>query len=165
MTLRTYSLVAAAAALLCLIAMPAPAAPLPSKVTGVVAKIADGDTLTVCDTGLSQIQQCHTIRVNNLNTPEKRLCKPGDTGMKQCEPCAKGARLGVIAAGEARRMAPIGSRVTLTVRGSDRYGRVVADVMLPNGTDWAKTMIARGNGAPYPCPNGHCAARPRPWCK
>lgn len=163
MTLRTYSLVAAAAAMLCLMAMPAPAAPV--KVTGVVAKVADGDTLTVCDTGLSQIQQCHTVRVYNLNTPEKRLCAPGDTQMKQCEPCAKGARLGVIAAGEARRMAPIGTSVKLTVHGTDRYGRVVADVTLAGGADWAKTMIARGSGAPYPCPNGHCSARPRPWCR
>ncbi len=103
--------------------------------------------------------------MNNLNTPEKRLCKPGDTQMKQCEPCAKGARLGVIAAGEARRMAPIGTRVTLTVYGADRYGRVVADVALTDGSDWAKRVIESGNGVPYLCQNGHCPSRPRPWCE
>ncbi len=37
------------------VAFLAAASAAPFQVTGVVARVADGDTLTVCDTGLSQV--------------------------------------------------------------------------------------------------------------
>ena len=163
MKFPTYALIAALAAAILAFFSSAPAFAI-DPVSGTVQRVSDGDTLTVCGTKINAMKDCIPVRVNGLNTPEKRVCLPNDTEMKQCEPCVKGARLGVIAMGAAKRMAPAGALVNLKPIGLDRYGRLIADVTLPSGEDWAGAMIAKGYGAPYPCPGGKCVKRPRPWC-
>jgi endonuclease YncB( thermonuclease family) len=133
-------------------------------VTGTVKRVADGDTLTVCGSGLSLDFNCVSVRIFALNTPEKRICRKGVKNTSSCETCRIGAQKGVIATGVARRLAPVGSQVTLIPHGWDRHRRIVAEVTLPDGRDWREVMINGDYGVDYPCPKGRCGRQPRPWC-
>lgn len=126
-----------------------------------VSRVMDGDTLKAC----SLRKSCVTVRVNALNTPEKRLCKSSDMPkMSSCEPCAAGASLGVQASKYASALFARQPQVRLKTIGKDKYGRTVADVILWDGRNYADVIKDKGLGADYPCPNGRCKKRPRPWC-
>jgi endonuclease YncB( thermonuclease family) len=139
-----------------------PVAAAAPVVRGTVGHVSDGDTLTVCGTGIEALRACVPVRVKGINAAEKRLCKAGDAVMAACEPCRRGAQMGVLAAAEAKRRFPPGSPVELLITGRDR-DRYVAEVR-GGGKDWATTMIDAGLAVPYPCRNGRCGKRPRPWC-
>ena len=140
----------------------ADAAPVAMK----VEKIFDGDTMRLCYVDEPTIGvPCISVRVNNLNTPEKRLCKPAEAGMASaCERCQAGAVLGMKATANAAKLLPRGTVVHVDILNKDRYNRVVGNITLPDGSDYATRAIDGGFGAPYPCKNGRCGARPRPWC-
>lgn len=126
-----------------------------------VTRVADGDTLEVC----SLRRSCVLVRVNNLNTPEKRFCSPAQMSkMSSCEPCLSGAQLGLRASKYAEALFARQPRVRVKTVGKDLYGRTVADVFLWDGRSYAEVMISQGLGVPYPCPRGRCVKRPRPWC-
>src|SRR4051795_10630742 len=85
---------------------PVAAADYPARVVGV----SDGGTLTVLRDGRTQVK----VRLHGIDAPE--------TGQ------AFGSR-----AKEAASALAFGKEVTVQVRDTDRYGRSVAEVVLPDG--------------------------------
>lgn len=129
-----------------------------------VEKVLDGDTIRACPTKGALIL-CQTIRINNLNTPEKNLCS--DKLMEKasaCERCSAGATLGKKATAFATNLFRSNKIVYVEKVNRDKYNRMVGRVFLPDGREYAKIMVDAGLGVAYPCKNGKCPARPRPWC-
>jgi endonuclease YncB( thermonuclease family) len=91
-----------------------------SMKTAEVVSVSDGDTLTVLRDG-ARVR----IRLHGVDAPE--------TGQ------AYGGRAASAAASLA-----IGEAVTLRVHAVDRYGRTVADVILPDGRSLARELVAAG---------------------
>lgn len=133
-----------------------------------VTRVLDGDTVYGCVTAaqpLGIVVPCFTVRINNLNTPEKRLCHPKEYAVAAaCERCKAGATLGLKAKMRAEALFSKESIVGLEVVTRDRYNRVVGNITFPDGVDYAAFMVTEKFGVPYPCKNGKCGARPRPWC-
>ncbi|MEO1293612.1 MAG: thermonuclease family protein [Pseudomonadota bacterium] len=109
----------------------------------VVVRVIDGDTFAIAGGA--------KVRVRNFDTPELRRYA-----------CAEERSL-AMAARDAARVLLQGKTVALTVDGRDRYGRLVADVTVIDGTtsgDFAQMMIDAGYGAPW-----DYGAEPQPeWC-
>lgn len=109
----------------------------------VVARVIDGDTFV--------LKSGEHIRIRNFDTAE----------LRQYE-CREEREIAVIARDVARDWLD-GRRVTLYIDGEDRYGRVVADVIVhgPDGPyNFADRMAAEGYGAHWDY--GH---EPQPdWC-
>ena len=89
--------------------------------SGQVVGIQDGDTLTVRleNDGITK------VRLWGIDAPEKR------------QPYSKAAKhyLSAIA---------FGKKVDLLVRDQDRYGRIVAEVILPDGRNASQEMVRAG---------------------
>lgn len=115
--LLTFAVTATFAAL-CLPSQTDAAAPDPF--TAYVVGVHDGDTLTV----LSDRTQTK-IRVANIDTPE--LGQPFGKAAKELA-----ARL------------TFNETVTVTTTTTDRYGRTVAHITLPNGDDLGRRLLAAG---------------------
>ena len=92
----------------------------PETLTGKVVSIADGDTITLL-VGKTQ----HKIRVSDIDCPERK--QPFGTKAKQF----------------AGKMA-FGNVVTVRVVTTDRYGRLVARVILPDGKDLSTELVKAG---------------------
>lgn len=92
----------------------------------------DGDTCYVhlFDRPGREIHGEH-VRVEGINAPELH-----DTG-------------GIASRDYAAELAPVGSMVTLTATKEDKYGRLLARVVLPDGTDLSTAMIDAGMAKPY----------------
>ncbi len=105
--------------LLMFLAFPAYAADYSARVVG----IADGDTITVVTAGKTQ----HRIRLWGIDAPE--------TGQDF------GSR-----AKQAASSLAFGKQVTIRARGADRYGRTVAEVILPDGRSMNREMVRQGIG-------------------
>lgn len=103
---------------------------------GRVLWVVDGDTYQISHAGAPQGE---SVRARHFDTPEK-----GDRAQCDAER-AKAAR----ATAEARRLLPRGSMVLLSDFGRDRYGRLLATVTLPDGTDLATWFIRSGLAQPY----------------
>ena len=88
--------------------------------TGKVIAVADGDTITVLH-GKEQ----HRIRVSDIDCPERK--QPFGTKAKQFT-------------GELT----FGETVTYRVSKTDRYGRLVARVILPDGRDLSVELVKAG---------------------
>jgi micrococcal nuclease len=100
-----------------LFASPACAAEYPARVVG----IAVGDTLTVLAAGRTQLK----IRLSGIDAPES------------------GQDFGTRAKQAASSMA-FGKTVTLIERDTDRYGRTVAEIILPDGRSMNREMVGQG---------------------
>jgi endonuclease YncB( thermonuclease family) len=126
----------------------------------------DGDTIKVnCPQNLD-FDQDKTIRVKNLDTPEKRLGVPGKES-KGTAKCAKEAARGRLASDWAHSQFSVGDDVTFTpvkTKQKDPYGRVIANVQLKDGKDWAKEAIRLGYGAFYD-PEGDTGYQKPDWCQ
>lgn len=134
---------------------------LPVKtVAAVVKQASDGDTVNVCRKGLDIFEVCVPIRIRGINTPEKHICKTSDTS--QCETCQAGVDLGIAATNRARELLKPGDKVILSLYYRDLHGRIVADVKMTNGTDFASQMILEKLAATYDFEANQ--TRPRPWC-
>jgi len=98
----------------------------------VVDEWHDGDTVYV-HRGSRPGQLIHGehVRVEGINAPE--LHDAGGTASRD------------YAAG----LAPPGTFVTLVASKEDKYGRLLARVVLPDGSDLSSLMIAAGQAAPY----------------
>lgn len=108
------------AVLALLLTLPAPltaAADYPARVVGV----SDGDTLTVLRDGRTQVK----VRLHGIDAPE--------TGQDF------GAR-----AKQAASELAFGQVVTIRERDRDRYGRTVAEVILPDGASLNREMVWHG---------------------
>jgi micrococcal nuclease len=106
-----------ALALLLLFASPALAADYPARVVGV----SDGDTLTVLRDGKTQVK----VRSHGIDAPE--------TG----QPFGSRAK-------QAASELAFGKQVTIREVDTDRYGRTVAEVTLPNGRSLGRELVERG---------------------
>jgi endonuclease YncB( thermonuclease family) len=102
---------------LLLLAFPAGAADYSARVVG----IADGDTITVLTEARRQVK----VRLHGIDAPE--------TGQDF------GAR-----AKQAASSLAFGKHVTIRERDRDRYGRTVADVILPDGRSMNRELVRQG---------------------
>jgi micrococcal nuclease len=89
----------------------------PAKVVG----ISDGDTLTVLTANKTQVK----IRLHGIDCPESGQ----DFGSR---------------AKEATSELTFGKKVTIHPRDTDRYGRTVADVILPDGRSLNHELVSAG---------------------
>jgi micrococcal nuclease len=93
------------------------AAQYPARVVG----IADGDTLTVLTGRKTQLR----IRLAGIDAPESGQ----DFGMR---------------AKQASSNLAFGKTVTVIERDTDRYGRTVADILLPDGRSLNRELVGQG---------------------
>lgn len=87
---------------------------------GKVVGVADGDTLAVLD-GTTQVR----VRLHGIDCPER------------------GQAFGAAAKRYASSLA-FGKTVTVSSRGRDRYGRLLAEVVLPDGRSLNRELVAAG---------------------
>lgn len=128
-----------------------PAVHIGWELDGTVLHVADGDTITV-NLPASDFRAVEAIRIYGINAPES---------LKRNARCAKEQRLGLIAKAWARSKMPDGSKVRLRVhaihnapqtvleRVSEPYGRLIADVILPDGSDYGALALKYGNASVY----------------
>lgn len=109
----------------------APAAEQQSS-TGKVAKCFDGDTIKLADK--------RTVRLAGIDAPEM------DHGNRKAQYYAREAmdQLAHLAMGKEVRL------VSVDPKGKDHYGRIVADVILPDGHSLSDTMVRNGAAFVYP---------------
>jgi endonuclease YncB( thermonuclease family) len=88
--------------------------------SGLVVSVLDGDTIEVLHN-----TRAERIRLNGIDCPEKGL--------------AYGKR-----AKQAASELVFGKEVTLQTYGKDKYGRTIADVLLPDGTNVNHTLVKGG---------------------
>lgn len=100
---------------------------------GWVVRWIDGDTV-VCHVALSPKLAIHEehVRVFGVNTPE----------LNAADPEVRGRALA--ARDMSASVAPVGSRIELRSRGTDKYGRLLADVRGENGVSVGATLLAAG---------------------
>jgi micrococcal nuclease len=102
------------------------AEPTPAVIRGKVTSVTDGDTLTILDRDKAQ----HKIRLSGIDAPER----------KQAFGTEAKDLLGTLAFGE---------HVTAKVEKVDRYGRYVADVILPDKQSASEEMLRAGLAMHY----------------
>lgn len=103
--------------LLCLITAPASAQTYKAKVVGV----SDGDTVTVLTAEKKQVR----IRLFGIDAPESGQ----DFGQRSKQTASDMA---------------FGKEVTVRVQSTDRFGRTVAEIFLPNGRSLNREMVSQG---------------------
>lgn len=120
----------------------------------VVQRIADGDTFScIAIPPLWGPYRIAHVRIAGIDTPES---------MAQLAKCAKELRLGKIAKAEIKRRVQPGTVVTMVWSGeTEKYGRVLASVTLPDGKDWGDEMIRLGMAKRYTSAN----LTKSDWCK
>jgi endonuclease YncB( thermonuclease family) len=114
-------------------------------IDGKVLFVIDGDTYQISHAGAPDGEP---VRARHFDTPEK-----GDRA--QCQAEREKAQQ---ASTFAHRLLPRGAAVALSDLGRDRYGRLLATVALPDGTDIAAQMIGAGLARPYE------GGRKQGWC-
>jgi len=100
--------------------LPLPGIVSPTTTTGKVVRVLDGDTIEVLHGNRPE-----RIRLNGIDCPEKGQ--------------AYGKR-----AKQAASELVFGKEVTLQTFGKDKYGRTIADVLLPDGTNVNHTLVKDG---------------------
>lgn len=88
--------------------------------TGKVVGVLDGDTIEVLHDGHAE-----RVRLNGIDCPEK-----GQAYGKKAK--------------QAASALVFGKEVTLQIHGKDKYGRTVADVLLPDGTNVNQMLVKDG---------------------
>ena len=101
-------------------------------IPGTIDRVIDGDTV-VAHLQIMPGKEWHGehVRVQGINTPE--LSQSG----------------GAAARDFARQLLPLEMAVTFVLTKQDKYGRVLAKIVLPDGRDFGDTMIAAGYAVPY----------------
>ena len=105
---------------LLLVALLIPTAVFATDFSGPVVSVLDGDTIEVLHN-----QHPERIRLSGIDCPEKGQ--------------AYGKR-----AKQAASELVFGKEVTLQTHGQDKYGRTIADVLLPDGTNVNHTLVKEG---------------------
>lgn len=94
-------------------------------------RVLDGDTITArLNLGVAT-RYVNGVRVQHINTPE------GDTPA------------GVDATTYARTILPAGTPVTVTSHRLEKYGRVLGDLLLPDGHDYGTALRNAGHATAY----------------
>ena len=121
------------------------------SLTGAVQHVADGDTLRV-SLAPSDFRAIEDVRVYGVNAPESR---------KPPAKCVKEQKLGLIAKAWAKQRLPEGATVTVRIHArlavptsirdatTDKYGRLVSDIVLPDGSDYGQALLKAGNASTY----------------
>lgn len=116
-----------------------------------ITHVTDGDTMTVA-LPPSPFRNLEKVRLYGINSPESTLVRAK---------CKKEAKLGQSAKVWAREHLPVGSKVTVRIHAKrlpaltindkidERYGRLIADIVMPDGKDFADEMIKAGNATRY----------------
>lgn len=112
--------------------------------TDTVTRVIDGDTIVV---------GTERIRLRGIDTPELRSYR--------CWAELKRA----LRARDALQELVSGRAVTIERFGTDRFGRTLAVVRLPDATDVGSILIARGHALPWHPSRDSWAARKRAWCE
>jgi micrococcal nuclease len=105
-------------------------------VPGTVERVIDGDTI-VCrlDLGWRVAKFLEPIRIIGINAPEMSTPE------------------GKTAKAYADTLLPVGTLVTVVsirlLGGFDKYGRTLAALTLPDGTDFGERMVTAGQAVPY----------------
>lgn len=101
---------------------------------GVVTNIVDGDTVDIDIKIAIDLKYLRRCRLLGLNCPE--LHKDGQR--------EQGA-----SAKEFTSQRLLNQKVTITLTKADAFGRWLVNIILPNGTDFNKELIASGHAVPY----------------
>lgn len=109
-----------AAGLILALVVSVQATPAAEEFAGRVVAVADGDTITVLHAGTRR-----RIRLNGIDCPEK----------KQAFGASARAATGSLA---------LGQTVRVVASDTDKYGRTVADVYLPDGSSLNEQLVAGG---------------------
>jgi len=104
---------------------------------GAVERVVDGDTIAVRVTVWLEQDLRVLVRVRGIDAPELRGRCPGEK--RRAEDAA--AALGRLVAG--------GTVVLTAIEGDKFYGRVVADVVTPEGDDVGAALVEGGFARPY----------------
>jgi micrococcal nuclease len=123
----------------------------PLVFVAVLVSVIDGDTIKV-DVPAWSATPFHEInvRIAGIDAPESKR------GQAKCE---GELQRGLAARRYARTLIAPGAQVTGTIRGHDKYGRVLADITLPDGRGFATAMTSAGYARPYD------GKRKGSWCK
>jgi len=111
----------------------------------IVLKVSDGDTVWVLMNGKKV-----KLRLLGIDTPEKFSCRKLERdaavcGVKQ----GRVKNLGQLATHHAKELLKKGQKVTVIVRGYGYYGRPLAVIILPDGTNFNETMVKGGYACVY----------------
>lgn len=102
------------------------------RVPAVISRVVDGDTVYVTlDLGW-HISLHSSLRVAGIDCPEMNT------------PEGKAARA------RALEVLPVGQPVTVVSHKLDKYGRVLADVLLPGGGSYGEIMLREGHARVAP---------------
>jgi micrococcal nuclease len=97
-------------------------------VHGVVTRVVDGDTFVVdLDLGWRVWFKDERLRVLGINAPEVSTPE------------------GVAAKTWAEGIVPVGTEIVVHSKSLDKYGRALASVTLPDGTDYGTLAIGSGH--------------------
>lgn len=108
--------------------------------TCIILRWIDGDSVEVSTDLGFRISVQHVVRVYGLNTPETHT---RDTEEKM---------RGLAAKAFAESLAPVNSKVTIQSHKADdteKFGRWLADIYLPDDSNFSKRMIEAGHGVEY----------------
>lgn len=124
-----------------LLCLPASAAPLTHTYHGIVDHVVDGDTVKVKFPAWARSPfSLLSVRVAGIDTPEH---------VKPPAKCDAEVMLGKQALAFAKTLAQPGDKIKVRYVGMDKYFRIDAAVVLPDGRDWGKIMIAQKYARPY----------------
>lgn len=123
---------------------------VPQLTEGIVVKVYDGDTITIVSKLPYDSSPLYkfSVRINNIDCPE---IKGSIDDEKQCAKIAKQRVSDLI----------LNKRIELTNIGTEKYGRVLADVLI-DGEDIGTLLVNERLALRY---NGGTKQRPVSWLK
>lgn len=121
---------------------------------GKVVRLKDGDTLVLEIAGWPAPFNPIDVRVDGIDTPESRQTS-GKKKIKKCE-----LAMGRKSSAYAKSILRPGDMVKVIYKEGrhEKYGRLLADITLPNGKDMATEMISAGHAKAYD------GGAKRKWC-
>ena len=116
-----------------------------SNYQAMVVKITDGDTVWVKMHG-KRVK----LRLLGIDTPEEYPSRKMDKDIEMCHTTFKQMRkLGLLATKHAKTMLFKGEKVTVVTKGKGYYGRTLAFIILPDGTNYNEKEVADGYACVY----------------
>ena len=110
-----------------------------------ITKITDGDTIWVAMHG-KRVK----LRLLGIDTPEEYPSRKMDKDIEMCHTTFKQMRkLGLLATKHAKTMLFKGEKVTVVTKGKGYYGRTLAFIILPDGTNYNEKEVADGYACVY----------------
>ncbi|MFB2968487.1 thermonuclease family protein [Aerosakkonema sp. BLCC-F183] len=110
----------------------------PGQITYTVKRISDGDTLAVTDSKGENF----TVRFACIDAPEVPHSQKEKQSTKLVD--KNQFKWGVKAQGRVQQLVKQGDRVTLTLTDTDRYGRKIGEVRLPDNVFIQEVLVREG---------------------